>query len=159
MYDKQDHRSQNHMRGSHHELYELEREQRSASLVIRYGLASVAFVILAVLISGQAYPKDRAMRIQANRIERAIQQYYSEEMDYPESLADVSQYLLLDGQPLLEPYASQPISDCGTDAFSAESCTGMVHYERLESGDSSGYCLTIFGRKGVLDTRWGGQTR
>ena len=159
MYIGKDPRSVNKFRGSHAQLQELEREQRTTTMLIRYALVLTCFVILAVLISGQAYPKDRAMRIQANRIERAIQQYYSEEMDYPESLADVSQYLLLDGQPLLEPYASQPISDCGTDAFSAESCTGMVHYERLESGDSSGYCLTIFGRKGVLDTRWGGQTR
>ena len=47
----------------------------------------------------------------------------------------------------------------GSKAFSAAESIGMVHYMRLESGDSSGYRLTVFGRKGILDTRWGGNTQ
>ena len=159
MFTGKDPRSVNKFRGSHAQLQELEREQRTTTMLIRYALVLTCFVILAVLISGQAYPKDRAMRIQANRFERAIQQYYAEEMDYPDQLADVSQYILLDGQWPKDPYAGRDIVECGSEQFNAAYTVGMLHYERLDSGDSTGYKLLVFGRKGVLDTRWGGQTR
>ncbi len=159
MYTEKDPRSSNPLRGSHTQLYELEREQRYASALIRYALALMCFVILAVLISGQAYPKDRAMRIQANQFERAIQHYFADEMDFPEQLADVSQYVLLDGQWPRNPYSGQPIRETGSEYFTAPDSIGMLHYERLETADSAGYRLVVFGRRGVLDTRWGGQTR
>lgn len=147
------------LRGSHAELHELERESRLASLVIRYFLLLTTIVILAFLISGQAYPKDRAMRSQALQLERAIQGYYAEELDYPDSLMDVLPYIDSERGWPANPYNGKPISDTGSDMFSSPDSIGMVHYEKLETGDSSGYRLTVFGKRGVLDTRFGGQTR
>ena len=32
----------------------------------------------------------------------------------------------------------------------------MVHYLRLDTEGKTGYRITVFGREGILETRWGG---
>jgi hypothetical protein len=141
---------------SHAELYALNREQQVSMMIVRVILVLLVIAILWIWLGTRKSPLDRSMGIQATEIEKAIQRYYSEELDYPDNLDDVSTYLSVTDIWPREPYNGEIIRDTGSPEFDPATSVGMVHYEHFESNDKSGYKLILFGRKGILETRYGG---
>ena len=107
-------------------------------------------------LSTRPDPLDEKMRGQAALLEKAVMRYHADEADYPAELEQASPYFPVAGQWPTEPYNGQRIADTGTDEFDPSGSVGMVHYMRIETDGETGYRLTVFGRDGILQTRWGG---
>lgn len=142
--------------GSHMELFELQRELQASNRLVKAIIVVIVIAGVWFWLASRVNPLDRSMGIQATEIEKAVQRYFSEELDYPDDLDQVTDYVSVSGVWPHEPYSGRLIEDTGSADFDPENSVGMVHYEHLETNDMSGYRLTVFGRRGVLETRYGG---
>ena len=137
-------------------LYDIQKQQRGAGAAV-----TVVFILIAAAVawywySSQPDPLDMKLRVQAAQIEKAVMRYHADEADYPDNLEQVTQYFPVSGVWPLEPYHGQSMRDTGTDEFDPQDSVGMVHYVRLDVEGKTGYRITVFGREGILETRWGG---
>lgn len=137
-------------------LHDIQKQQRGAGATVTVVLVLIAAAAGWYWYSSQPDPLDMQMRVQAAQIEKAVMRFYADEADYPDSLEQVTQYFPASGVWPLEPYNGESMRDTGTDEFDPNSCVGMVHFERLDKEGKTGYRIAVFGREGILETRWGG---
>jgi type II secretory pathway pseudopilin PulG len=138
----------------------LQRMQRQRStgviivvIVVIVGGAGLLFTLLRATAKN---PLDEQMLEAGKLLERAVTYYYADNAEYPDSLRQVEQYFPTDRQWPTEPYRFQIIQDTGSREFSDPDSIGMVHYEKIDMEDKTGYRIWVFGRKGVLKVLWGG---